>query len=110
MQSTLLWRKAIRLRERDGGAKVTWAGVEYPCASGQSLAGKGLDVDGFALTDDLTIVLRREILPSIPQAQQTVSYNRGGTGTAKTYRIASVTTTPGDAFVQLSLVDPSRGA
>jgi hypothetical protein len=110
MQSTLLWRKAIKLRERDSGSKVTWAGTEYPCASGPAAKSKGLNLDGFAPLADLVIVIRRDILPSIPQPQQTVSYSPGGTGESKSYRIDAVTTTPGDSFVQLALVDINRGA
>lgn len=110
MQATLLYRRAIRLREREAGATVTWAGATYPCGSGASVRGKKLEIDGFAPESDLIVAIRRELLPSVPAAQQSVSYFPGGSGETRTYRIESVTTTPGDAFVQLALIDPSRGA
>lgn len=109
-QSTLLQRRAIKLNERQYGATITWAGAEYPVASGPETRSKTVDLDGMALVADLLVAIRRELLPSLPQPQQTASYRRAPGADSKSYRIQSAMFSPGDAFVQLALIDPNRGA
>lgn len=109
-QATILYRRAIKVHEREFGAVITWAGGDYPCAPGVETDTKTTEIDGFALGADLVVAIRRDLLPSIPQLKQSVSYLRAAGETAKTYRIDSVVNPPGAAFVQLGLVDPNRGA
>jgi hypothetical protein len=104
-------RAGIQRHEAEFGATLTWGGSTYPVASGAATESKQLDPGGFALGADLVVVIRSELFTAgQPRPQQTASYSPAAGATGKTYRVTDVTTPPGTSFVQIALVDPSRGA
>lgn len=87
------------------GQTVTWAGTEYPChASGITRASRA-DGGLWNATDDLTVVIRGELFTgAMPVRDQVLTY------AGANYRIATVMTAPGNAFVRLTCVYEFKGA
>jgi hypothetical protein len=96
--------QALEEIESELSQTFTWQGTDYPCIIGQRAETKALELDGFALGADLTLVVRLAALPATPATQQTVIVN------GRTLRIETVTHAPDSKFVVLALVDPNRGA
>ncbi len=87
--------------EQEVGAVLTWAGVEYPCTGGAQTGGRKLDLGGYKLNADVTIVVRTSVFGegTQPSEKRTVQYLSAPDATAVTLRIDVVTPVRGAVLV-----------
>jgi hypothetical protein len=82
-----------------------WNGKDYLCVPGIGKSTKALKGGGgFSLDHDLVLRVRTELLPTPgPTTTQKLLYK------SVTYRIDEIDSPPGDAYIELRLIDPSKG-
>ena len=98
--------------EEASGATLSWAGQKYPCTGGAEFGGKQLDLGGFKLKAEVTVVVRTAVFPAgvgLPQEKQTLLYSSAPGLPGRKLRIDSVTPWQG-AMLVLECNDPNRGA
>lgn len=98
--------RTLRELERLTGRKTfTWHGNDYQCVGNTAESMKDLGVGGWEIELDLSIFVRRQLLPSPgPKEIQSLSFD------GKVYRIANVKNLPGDAVQKLICEFDSKGA
>ena len=85
-------RDAMLEREAEQGARMTWGGMTFHCAGGAQFTQQMLGPGGFALDNDVTIAVRRELFPdAIPAKGQRVSYYATESADAAGLKIDNVT-------------------
>lgn len=94
--------------EADFGA--TWtpkSGTAIPVLAGTFKTSAALSIGGFASDADAIINIRVSLLAAAPTVNTTGTYTGPEFPNGKTFRIDKVNPSPG--FVQLELIDPSKG-
>ena len=85
---------------------MTWAGADYPCfASGATRGGK-LETFGWAVDDDLVIIVRGKLFPGTPRPEKGQTLECRGIR----YGIERVMTAPAECFLRIACVNASKGA
>lgn len=99
-------KRTLRELERLTGRKVfRWNGNNYQCVGNTSESMKDLGVGGWEIELDLSIFVRRQLLPTPgPKEKQSLSFD------GKNYRIANVKNLPGDEVQKLICEFDSKGA
>jgi hypothetical protein len=100
-----LTRGQKEVEAAQGNLVFTWAGANYPCTVNQTAASQMLDVGGFQLHSDLTLLVRTDVLPAVgPKEKQTLTF------AGRSYRIDRVLVTHGGNITSLACNDPGQGA
>lgn len=95
------------LEKATGNPTFTWNKQVLICMGNSAGADSALGMGGFGLSSHLIINIRLSVFGTgaQPLPNQKGTYSADG----KIYRIDEIRTPPGQAFIQLALIDPTRG-
>ncbi len=88
----------------------TWKGNDYVCTNTTQTSGKRLGIGGFSLLDDLVLYVRKELIPTPTDADPGIQKKDSIIFKGVTYKVDTIDTPAGEAFVKLSCNGPNRGA
>ncbi len=89
----------------DYGQTITWNGGDYSCIASRRRKGGTLEMYGVAIQCDLLVVVCMRLFGGNPPTDSDTIVFAG-----RTYRIDNIITSPGEGFLILACVSPSRGA
>jgi hypothetical protein len=99
-------------REAAEGSQITYAGETYPCSGGAEFGGKKLELGGWKINADVSLVLRTAVFAgqqARPREKQLLAYTSQPGAAARALRIDSATLLY-NAFLLLECNDPNRPA
>lgn len=103
-----LSRELVRsLKETEknlGSPTFNFAGNNYPCVQNEARSSKILDLGGNAISCDLTLFVRKDVLPSpAPREKQTLVFN------GRKFRIDKISAIAGDEVLAYICNDAREG-
>lgn len=93
--------------EADIPLTFTWEGFTLPCTAGSGVFSKTLGQGGWATDSNRTINVRLAVFTTAqrPSRKETLVFS----GDGLTYRIDDIENPPGNPFMVLKLIDPTKG-